>query len=114
MGVIGTSCQLCNLPLHFDHYVRSPSLGMYKIFRSSNGPAGGHTWEPDERPVHFDAREHAWLCDAVAVRRHPPGIVAGAVEDGTLRGGNGERVFVGLWDEATTRTRIEALAMTAC
>lgn len=96
MGVIGTSCRLCNLPLNFDHYVRSPSLGVLKIFRSSAGPAGGHDWEPDERPVHFDPVRHGWLCDAVAVGQGR--AVAGPVEDGVIRVGE-EVVFVGEYDE---------------
>jgi hypothetical protein len=81
MGVIGTSCQLCNLPVNHDHYVPSESLGMLKIYRSRS-PAGGHDWEPGERVVQFTA-EHAWLCDAVALL-HDGRVVAGPVEDGGL------------------------------
>jgi hypothetical protein len=95
MGVIGTSCQLCNLPLNHDHYVPSASLGMLKIYRSSS-PGGGHDWEPGERVVPFTA-EHAWLCDAVAVL-HDGRVVAGRVEDGALEA-DGESHFVDDADE---------------
>jgi hypothetical protein len=97
MGVIGTSCQLCKLPLNHDHYVTSPSLGLLKIYRTS-ADAGGHDWQPDERVVHF-APEHAWLCDAVAMSRIDGSVVAGVVEDGGLDERNGEGLFVGSGDD---------------
>jgi hypothetical protein len=82
MGVTGTRCAACGLPLHFDHYVPDASGSGLKIYRGSQ-PDGGHTWAPGENPVRFGA-EHEWLRDAVAVMYGDGGVVEGPVEDGVL------------------------------
>ncbi|HEU0033931.1 MAG TPA: DUF695 domain-containing protein [Kofleriaceae bacterium] len=92
MGVIGSYCQLCRLPLSHDHYVQSASLGMLKIYRST-AEHGGHDWEPGERVVRF-GREHRWLRDAIAItREETPRVVEGPVEDGVLEAGD-DHVFI--------------------
>jgi Family of unknown function (DUF695) len=86
MGVTGSHCQLCCLPLHHDHYVfAAGGSGMLKIYRTRR-PGGGHDFEPGEAVVPF-AREHAWLCEAVAIPRmgnEAQGVLIGTVEDGVL------------------------------
>ena len=75
MAVIGTNCALCALPVQHDHHVPEPSW----IYRGS-GPS-------DEPGPSFDITpEHAWLEDAVGLRRagNGPGRVRGRVEDGYL------------------------------
>lgn len=95
MGVHGTYCQLCALPLNHDHYVESGM--MLKIYRSGQ-PDGGHTWEPGEAPFRFGP-EHAWLCRGVALPHGEPGVVLrGTVSDGAFRDealGRMELVFEG-------------------
>jgi hypothetical protein len=83
MGVIGSHCQLCRLPLHHDHYV--PDLagsGMLKIYRTSRA-GGGHDFAPDEQVVTFTP-DHWWMCRAVAIPRSGDGVLRGTVEDGVL------------------------------
>src|SRR6185295_9114540 len=81
MGVIGTFCQLCGMPVQHDHYVPTRS-GMLKIYRGSS-PDGGHRWEADERPFPFGP-QHAWLKDAVVLPWDSDKILRGAVEDGVI------------------------------
>src|SRR5262245_28464845 len=94
MGVTGSWCQLCRLPLQHDHYVPELGGGMLKIYRGSE-PNGGHRWEDGERVVR-PGHEHAWLADAVAVPPEGP-VLRGAVQDGTLVDrDSGETAFI--WD----------------
>lgn len=81
MGVIGTFCQSCGMPVQHDHYVPTRS-GMLKIYRGSS-PDGGHRWESDERPFPFGP-EHAWLKDAVVLPWDSDKVLRGAVEDGVI------------------------------
>jgi hypothetical protein len=91
MGVMGTWCQICGLPVQHDHYV--PQDGMFAIWR---GPAT--TWCASA--VAFGP-EHDWLLDAVGLRWSrdgDPAVVAGRVEDGVIVGPGGEDLpdgFVG-------------------
>ncbi len=95
MGVLGSFCRVCGLPMQHDHFV--PAGGMLKIYRGSS-PNGGHTWAPGERVVQFGP-EHAWLADAIAITNsEAPRVVAGRIEDGRLTSGQ-EQIFVG-YDEA--------------
>lgn len=81
MGVIGSHCQLCRLPLHHDHYV--PTGGaMLKIYRTCSPDT--HRYEADEPVVRFGP-EHAWLRDAVALPFSGDELLRGPVEDGILR-----------------------------
>jgi hypothetical protein len=91
MGVMGTTCQLCGLPLAHDHYVPDARGYGLKIYRQAE-PGGGHTWEPGERVITFGP-EHAWLADAVAVPRYgEPRVLAGPVQDGAMVDVNTEEV----------------------
>jgi hypothetical protein len=92
MGVTGTFCVVCGLPVEHDHYV--PSSGMFKIYRGSR-PGGGHEWEPDEDPFRFGP-EHAWLRACVALSDDPAVPPRhGTVEDADLTvTGTSEQVFV--------------------
>ncbi len=85
MGVNGSHCQLCRLPVNHDHYVPSrDGGGMLKIYRGGSAD-GGHRWEDGEHVVRFSS-EHAWLAEVVALNRLPTGprIIRGTVEDGML------------------------------
>lgn len=98
MGVTGSNCQLCGLPLHHDHYV--PTGGaMLKIYRTGS-EGGGHDFEEGERVVPFGP-EHAWLCDAVAVSRLEAegGVIRGTVVDGVLENDSGGHVFIWKGDD---------------
>ncbi|MEQ1508412.1 MAG: hypothetical protein ABMB14_39645, partial [Myxococcota bacterium] len=83
MGVLGTNCQICGLPVQHDHYV--PTDGwMLGIWR---GPGTTHC----ASAVAFGP-EHDWLLDAVALRlgdRGEPAVVEGRVQDGVIRGLDG-------------------------
>jgi hypothetical protein len=79
MGVTGTFCQLCAMPVQHDHYV--PLHGRFAIYRGA-AEGGGRDWSA-ERPFPFGP-EHAWLKDAVAVDRFGEGVSRGLVEDGHL------------------------------
>ncbi len=100
MGVTGSHCQLCRLPLQHDHYVRAANESHFKIYRGT-APNGGHTWEPGERAVAFGP-EHAWLTDAIGLARSDvgPALVEGLVSDGVLVDRRtGAEVVVGEGDE---------------
>lgn len=100
MGVTGSHCQLCRLPLQHDHYVRAASEPRFKIYRGTT-PNGGHTWEAGERVVAFGP-EHAWVMDAIGLMRSDagPALVEGPVSDGVLVDRTtGVEVFVGEGDE---------------
>ena len=75
MAVIGTNCALCALPVQHDHLVPGTSW-IYRGSRPSHEPGGTLVFTP----------EHAWLEDAVGLRRtgNGPGRVRGRVEDGYL------------------------------
>lgn len=83
MGVHATFCQLCGLPVQHDHYVPSRSGGL-NIYRASMAN-GGHDWSAEpQQPFPFTSA-HAWLRDAVGLRRFDgDGVVRGPVEDGGL------------------------------
>jgi hypothetical protein len=103
MGVTGSHCQLCRLPLQHDHYVRAANASHFKIYRGTGGTEknGGHTWEAGERVVVFGP-EHAWLTDAIGLGRSDAGValVEGPVSDGILTDRTtGAEVFVGEGDE---------------
>lgn len=87
MGVIGTYCGLCALPVQHDHYVpEAEGGGMLRIYRGSLPGGSSAPWAPGE-DVFALGPAHAWLEDAVAVRLHGDGpvLARGAVEDGHLR-----------------------------
>ncbi|MBA3455559.1 MAG: hypothetical protein H0T42_20870, partial [Deltaproteobacteria bacterium] len=97
MGVHGTYCQLCGLPMNHDHYVQQRGGYGFKIYR---GP-DSHEWEDDEHPFSFTP-EHAWLERGSAVSLDPetPPVVHGAVSDGTIEDvGTGTRLLVLAGDE---------------
>jgi hypothetical protein len=91
MGVHGTFCQLCGLPVQHDHYVRTAGT-MLKIYRGAR-PNGGHTWEGNERPFPFTP-EHAWLKQAVVLPWDEERVIRGPVEDGAIQDERGESVLV--------------------
>ncbi|MBX3260265.1 MAG: DUF695 domain-containing protein [Labilithrix sp.] len=73
MAVIGTVCALCALPVQHDHYVPESTW----IYRGSS---------PREELTSIFTPEHAWLEDAVGLRRagSGPARLRGRVEDGRL------------------------------
>jgi hypothetical protein len=93
MGVFGTYCQLCGLPVQHDHYVGQPD-GMLRIYRGSSA-GGGHEWTPGDDVFAF-TDGHAWLRDAVALPFDAGEILRGSVEDGVLVDAkSGTDAFVG-------------------
>ena len=101
MGVMGTWCQLCGLPVQHDHYVPDGSGHGLKIYRQGSED-GGHQWEDNEKPMKFGP-EHQWLKDAVAIARDDddgPAVLHGVAQDGNFEDANGEdSVFVANGDE---------------
>lgn len=95
MGVTGTFCQLCGLPVQHDHYVPSGEMtGMLKIYRG-DAPNGGD-WEENETPFRFGP-EHEWLRDAVCLPDGGGPVLRGAVNDGFFQDARtDEQVMV--WD----------------
>ncbi|MCB9653205.1 MAG: DUF695 domain-containing protein [Deltaproteobacteria bacterium] len=83
MGVFGTVCALCGLPLQHDHYVPT-SGGMLQIYRGSD-PHPERAFAPDQAYVRFGA-EHAWLRSAVWLRAYgsKPSVIHGRMEDGVF------------------------------
>lgn len=80
MGVHGTYCQLCGLPVNHDHYV--PAERGFAIYRTAS-PPGGQRWDGPARPFPFGP-EHAWLTDAVVLPWDDDRVLRGQVEDGAL------------------------------
>lgn len=95
MGVIGTFCQLCGLPVQHDHYVPS-DRGYLNIYRGAR-PGGGHDWESESRKPFPLGPGQAWLADAVSVARFGRGVKRGAVEDGFLHAGPDDADPVMVW-----------------
>ncbi len=81
MGVHGTFCQLCALPVNHDHYVPTGG-GMLRIYRGGKN-AGLQTWTDGELPFLFGP-EHTWLRHAVAIEHGTNKILRGEVSDGNL------------------------------
>lgn len=82
MGVMGTYCQLCGMPVQHDHYVKTERENYYAIYRQTNHPAGHFPLGP----------EHAWLLEAMAIgdgQAHQ-----GLCEDGYIRTAQGNRCEV--------------------
>jgi hypothetical protein len=78
MGVMGTFCQICAMPVQHNGYV--PYRGMYYIYR---GPKSIKMPDDPGPPFNFGP-EHDWLLDAIALRLNPdeePQILAGEVQD---------------------------------
>lgn len=73
MGVMGSWCQLCGLPVQHDHYVATEVRDRWNIYR--------HT-PPSCAPAFAILPEHAWLLDAVYLGDGEPAF--GLVEDGAL------------------------------
>lgn len=76
MGVMGSYCQLCRLPLQHDHYVPDPDGGGGLAIYRGRDPKGA--------PAMRLTRDHEWLADAVALPWVAGRPLAGAVEDGVL------------------------------
>jgi len=84
MGVIGSHCQLCRVPLNLDNYAAEPGGHMLRIVRTEN------------------PGEHAWLCDAVAIARYDGDepVLRGTVQDGSLTDReSGDDAFIWEGDE---------------
>lgn len=87
MGVMGTVCQICGMPVQHDHYVGEVESGLIGIYRGH----GTSTYPP----VFPFAREHEWLQQAVAVPGEDGETLArGFVEDGSLTDAAGDTYFV--------------------
>ena len=95
MGVMGSFCQLCALPVQHAQYVREPNpgpgmSGLLRIVRGMSVPKGGFAL--DER--------HAWLADAVVVAAASQDggddeVVRGRIEDGWIEGRDDIEVYSG-------------------
>lgn len=108
MGVFGTFCQICAMPVQHNCYV--PYEGMYAIYRGRESYPAGHPL-----PAFPFGPEHAWLRQAVALRLSPeeePQVVRGEVQDGELEVEGEEGVFVaeGEEDRAALHERCWELA----
>lgn len=80
MGVHGTFCQLCALPVNHDHYV--PTGGaLLKIYRGTTKYE--QSWDEGESPFPFTS-DHAWLLRAVGIEHGTNKILRGTVTDGNL------------------------------
>lgn len=80
MGVFGTFCQICALPVQHNCYV--PHGEMYAIYRGTESYP-----ETYPKPAFPFGPEHAWLRKAIGLRERPetePKVVRGEVQDGTL------------------------------
>lgn len=87
MGVVGTYCQICGLPVQHDHYY--PMDSMWGIYRG----------DPDQKNDSLLAfgPEHDWLKQAVGLRRRPkqePAIIEGLVQDGIFLDSDDEDAMV--------------------
>lgn len=94
MGVLGSYCCLCALPLQHDHLVHgqeTPTIetSPLKIYRGSL-PGGGHKWRTGEPPFAFGP-QHAWLAQVVGLARFDdrPELLMGTVLDGKLSDAEG-------------------------
>jgi len=81
MGVHGTFCQLCALPVNHDHYIPTPG-GMLRIYRGGKSDAP-QTWNDAEQPFPFTP-DHDWLRSAVGIEHGSNKILRGEVSDGNL------------------------------
>src|SRR5688500_5873690 len=93
MGVMGTYCQVCGLPVQYDHYV--PAGDMWAIYRGD----GRDSVAP---VVHFGP-EHVWLREAVGLRVDPSEttvLVEGLIHDGFFEGAFHDFVADGLEERA--------------
>jgi hypothetical protein len=98
MRVMGTTCQICGMPVQHDHYV--PANGMSGIYRGASG---------EFQPLFHFGREHDWLRKAVALRLaddEKPQILEGEVHDGALESRNQTTVVLGGIDERAALHRI--------
>ncbi|MCB9655939.1 MAG: DUF695 domain-containing protein [Deltaproteobacteria bacterium] len=85
MGVIGTQCALCALPLEHNHYVpMQDGSGMLKIYDPTM-PDLEAFFAPGEPVVRFGP-EHAWLRAAVGLKQYAngPDLIRGVVDNGVL------------------------------
>uniref|UniRef100_A0A0G4F5I4 Uncharacterized protein n=1 Tax=Chromera velia CCMP2878 TaxID=1169474 RepID=A0A0G4F5I4_9ALVE len=90
MGVFGTFCQICGLPVQHTCYVSIDGgpEGVMRIYRGDPQDE-----EPEAPPPVPFLLEHAWLCEAVALSpdpTRPP--VPGTVQDGDLKPNNPEDI----------------------
>jgi len=81
MGVHGTFCQLCALPVNHDHYIPTPG-GMLRIYRGGTSDPP-QTWNDAEQPFPFTP-DHDWLRRAVGIEHGTNKILRGEVSDGNL------------------------------
>ena len=105
MGVTGTSCQICNMPVQQDHYI--PANGMFMIYR-------GVPIDRDTEPIFPFGPEHEWLKQAVALRVSPgdePQVLEGEIHDGWLEGPDGEDGVM-VWDGVDERAALHSACWT--
>lgn len=90
MGVTGTYCLVCGLPVQHDHYVPTEREHFFAIYRHDNQPHGHFPFGP----------EHDWLLQAVGVSERDEPLF-GRCEDGVLGNSEQEGYFVGDgWEDA--------------
>lgn len=89
MGVFGTFCQVCAMPVQHNCYV--PMDGMYFIYRGAKDASPS-----DPKPSFPFGPEHDWLIAAVALRLDPsedPDVIRGPVDDGVIWVGDYEEEY---------------------
>jgi hypothetical protein len=102
---MSTYCQICGLPVQFDHYVPIEG-GMLYIWRGEGADEYG--------PAIAFGPEHAWLRRAVALRLESGEPIvpafAGVVHDGVLEVAEECYVMEGIYDRAALHDTCWALA----
>ena len=84
MGVNGTYCRICGLPVQHDHYIPADG-GMYVIYRGDGELHGA------EMRVRFGP-EHDWLKRGVALATYEgqePRVIEGEIQDGVIEPASG-------------------------
>lgn len=97
MGVFGSFCQICGMPLQHNCYVRDPNDA--RLARIYRGPES----QGMDPPPFLDPVAHAWLLHVVALRTSPseePQVYTtrAGVQDGDLTLEDGQTVDVELGD----------------
>jgi len=99
MGVTATFCQICGLPVQWNHYVDLD--GMFGIWRGK---------PTDFEPAVKFGPEHEWLKKAVGLCLRvgmEPRLIEGEVQDGSFEDENGESIDDGfVWDGLDDRAAL--------
>ncbi|HEV2343488.1 MAG TPA: hypothetical protein VGS97_05290 [Actinocrinis sp.] len=66
MGIMPTYCQICGLPVNFDHYLPQDDGTLY-IWRGDEGEGGDEDEDKAREPAIAFGSQHAWLRRAVGL-----------------------------------------------